>query len=528
MATDILNYFPMATPRESQVKILGAIGDRLAGGKFDNIVLSAPTGTGKSPIGLCASLWATEHLPLLQDVHQGAYYLVTQKLLQDQLQNDAQKARPRACASVKSSESYKCHTYANCGVGRRVLKGHSACGNCPYITARSAFEEAAVGITNYAYLLSCLLYTDKLGPRQLLVADECHTVEDQVIRFSDAQVSYEHVKKWAPLLYWPKLSGMDAYRRWLKAEYVPAISETLANMVALEEGNPDPDSEITELDKHMCKINRALDLTEDLNARKNWVFWEEGDDPEQKSFILRPIFGKDHMGVLDGAAGQRIFMSATPGPKDLFCASLGLDPHRTAYINIGSEFPESHREVHFKPIGSMGSSSKAETLPRLLRTIQKITTLSPERGLIHCASYELGEKIHWALIECGQGHRVVFPKKADDREEAFKKHALTEGSVIISPSMTEGFDFAGELARWQIIAKIAWPYLGDKQVEARRAVDPDWYAMKAAIATIQACGRICRSKEDWGVTYILDSDLGWLMEKNAHLFPKWFTQAFAT
>ena len=92
--------------------------------------------------------------------------------------------------------------------------------------------------------------------------------------------------------------------------------------------------------------------------------------------------------------------------------------------------------------------------------------------------------------------------------------------------MTEGFNMIDDLARWQVIAKVPYPYLGDEQVRAKKDADPDWYIMQTCMTIIQACGRVMRSHEDHGVTYILDTDFKRLYLQNSHFFPKWFTAAF--
>jgi Rad3-related DNA helicase len=100
------------------------------------------------------------------------------------------------------------------------------------------------------------------------------------------------------------------------------------------------------------------------------------------------------------------------------------------------------------------------------------------------------------------------------------------GSVLISPSMMEGFDFVDDLARWQAIIKVPWSYLGDRQVAAKKDQNPEWYDTEAIKAIIQTCGRPVRSKTDHAVTYILDSDFSILWEKyGKRLFPKWWTDA---
>ena len=74
--------FPLERLRPAQATALDFIGDCFEK-DYRDVVISAPTGTGKSDIGAAVGLWSsTQHVTGYQ---AGSYYLVTQKLLQDQL-----------------------------------------------------------------------------------------------------------------------------------------------------------------------------------------------------------------------------------------------------------------------------------------------------------------------------------------------------------------------------------------------------------------------------------------------------------
>jgi Rad3-related DNA helicase len=175
----------------------------------------------------------------------------------------------------------------------------------------------------------------------------------------------------------------------------------------------------------------------------------------------------------------------------------------------------------------MSKKNKAQTLPALLRVVDKILTAHHnEKGVIHCNSYALGNDIYAHFSRTLHDARMLFPTCADDRDSAMAQHKMSPlPTVLVSPSMTEGFDFKDELARWQVVAKMPYPYLGDQQVAAMKERNPDWYALQTASTIIQACGRIVRTEEDHGVTYILDADFNHLWTRHSHFFPPWFKSA---
>lgn len=554
---NILDYFPLTQPRQKQIKACEYIQHKVEEG-YKNIVIAAPTGIGKSAIGVCAGFWIASHIPPL-GVEPGAYYLVTQKLLQDQITNDIYRYRDacQSCASIKTAAEYECPEYGNCCAGIQLataagkLNERSAdfkdkftpeawakkthvcyClaeHSCTYKVAKARWLSSRLSITNYPYFFTARKYTHDIKPRQMLLADECHSLEDQLIRFVDGAVSLAQVKKWTNWTELPKFDQLSQYVSWLEQVYIPKLDLVLKGLQDLEtladDVNHKVSKELAELDNYVCKLRRAVTQLK-LN-QDNWVFWrEDSKDGQDAQYIARPVFGAPFVAeFIESAAPIRLYMSAYPGVPDVFCRNLGLNRDEVAWANLNSDFPVANRRVHYWPIGSMGKSSKLNSLPAMLRTIVKIASKQLERGLIHAQSYELGGQISDALTASGMGDRIIFPKTADDREVAMEKHSETAGAILISPSMKEGFDFAGDKARWQILPKVPYGFLADKQVAKKLELDPEWYQAKAVIDIIQSCGRICRSKDDHGVTYVLDSDFKRLWEKNEHMFPNWFKEA---
>jgi ATP-dependent DNA helicase DinG len=211
----------------------------------------------------------------------------------------------------------------------------------------------------------------------------------------------------------------------------------------------------------------------------------------------------------------------------VFCRSIGLDPDEVARIKLDSAFPKENRPVIMGLVGSMSRKNQERTLPPLLRVVDKILNKhAEEKGIIHCHSYELGRRISDYLKASANASRVIFPRKAEDRDEAVRAHRASPlPTVLISPSVTEGFDFKGDEGRWQIIAKVPYPYLGDRQVAAKKDLDQGWYDLHTIMTVVQSAGRVCRSADDWGVTYVLDEDFKALYDKRKDMFPKWFKEA---
>ncbi len=114
---------------------------------------------------------------------------------------------------------------------------------------------------------------------------------------------------------------------------------------------------------------------------------------------------------------------------------------------------------------------------------------------------------------------IVWARDKDELIENIKDHP-NSGLTIISPSISEGVDFKGDMARAQIILKRPIPYLGDIYVKSYYKGnpdvgierDPDFLDRICFTAMTQQYGRVVRSVDDWGYTVIMDQSITWALK----------------
>lgn len=528
--SDIMRYFPLKEPRKAQVTALQFVEDAISKG-FRDIVIEAPTGVGKSAIACTIAAWSKKHVALdAVNFKPGSFVLVHQKVLQDQLEAELDRlAGTEKAALIKSSVEYPCQAFKRCSVG---LVDHRcdqpAAGACAYRNAKRRFIDATVAVTNYAYFFTERLFSGKIPPRQGLVLDESHGLAKVILGFVGVKIAEASLDKFAPDIDAKALrdiASMADLSAWMVSDYIPAVHAQAELMASLSDGDEKIAKEAHDVMQHYLRI---ADFGEKKD-KSDWIFWKEDDKDGKATLNAKPLHvGPYFSELVEAAAPFRVYMSAYLGPKAVFCREIGLDPKRVAWLRLGSPFEPSKRKVYLLDIGSMARKSQEATLPAMLRTVAKIVTQfnarGAPRGIIHTQSYVLADKIHAALAG-NFGPRLVYPRNADEREDALKRAAAAEGSILISPSVGEGFDFRGDLARWQIICKAPWASLGDKHTAAMADRDPDWYRNEAVKGFIQMCGRICRSEDDHGVTYVLDTDARRLVERSRDELPRWFRVA---
>lgn len=193
-------------------------------------------------------------------------------------------------------------------------------------------------------------------------------------------------------------------------------------------------------------------------------------------------------------------------------------------ITVPSTFPPANRPVIIRPVADMVFKLKEEEWPKLAKGVINVCNQHPdERILIHSVSYQLTEYLK-AYLE-RNGRACIVYANAAERTDALSRFAKSINSVILAPSLDRGIDLVGDACRVQVIAKCPFLNLKDRQIAARRYSKNGelWYAVNTIRTIIQMCGRVVRSEDDYGVTYILDRQFSSnLWPRYKRLFPSWW------
>lgn len=524
-------FFPFKKIRDCQKEILDKIIEN-----WDNhsdFIIEAPTGIGKSAIAVALCR-------MFED--QKAWILTTQKLLQSQYVNDFGDL---GLTEIKSKENYCCkRDNCNCLEGRAIAtslakltnyKGNSAkfyscLKDCNYIEAKVKFLNSPISITNYSYFLNAVKYTEDIETRGLMICDECHSVEKNIMDFIEIEFSEgfatnvlhidknmlpkdeENFMAFLSLTYKTRLAGIIAE---LKAKMTDCADRERLSISKL----------YTKYDRHMCKLNRFLEAY--ALGPKNWIF-EIGEEKKFKEhnilYTFKPLFinmfANDNLFI---KANKRIYFSATVISKKNFCNSLGLDEEKTFFMSVGSPFKVENRPIRYTPIAKMSYGNVDGALSKIVDEVDRIVGKFPnEKGIIHTNNYKIAKYIKENTEFCDR----MLIHNSENRADVLNEHMESkESTILLSPSMAEGVDLRDDFSRFQIVCKIPFPFLGDKRISMRKDVDEGWYFTEAIKILCQAVGRSIRNEEDFADTYILDASFEFLYRRNKSLFPKWFKEA---
>lgn len=512
------------------------------------VFFDAPTGTGKSLIG--------ELVRRELEVRQGLYVCST-KSLQDQYARDFDYAKVlKGRANYTPTTQQRHHqqqrsfdralqsriTCADCdrspGGAPREDQSCTWCEfveDCPYLRARDSAIAAPVGILNTAYALASWNHNPTFKGRELVVADESDLLERELMGFVEIRVPRKVVAELGVDV--PKKgSHMPTIRSWLVDVIAPGVAEMVK--ARKRSGLRDVES-VREVDRFESLVADVLRVQE---REDGWVRdggEEDGDGGRRGSsdgLVLKPV----HVGDLGDKylwshADRWLCMTGTLVSAEMEAEALGLEDAGIKWdeVRAGMQFPVENRRVVYVPAGKMTRKSEEEGLPGVLRAVEVVLEAHPGVNvLVHTHTYKLAEAVSRHVKRCRVvlgGRPVITYQNSWGRDDAlglFKGHADKGGSVLVAASMDRGVDLPGDLCRVQVIVKVPFASLGDRQVSARMSTPGGqlWYQVGTTRTIMQMTGRAVRGMDDYAVTYVLDESFGKVYGEGRRmgLWPEWW------
>jgi ATP-dependent DNA helicase DinG len=533
----ILDYWPMknSKPRKSQEIIFDWISKLPADKKY--ILLEMPVGAGKSPSAITFSGYVARSFG-------NSFVLTPQKILQRQYEESFER---HLIGTVYGKSNYECASKnTNCDIGGDIKP---ECSGCPAKEAMGAAIQSPNMVLNYTLALLLFKFIDKkkLKPRKLMIFDECHTLENHLTEFNAVSISELRCKKLDLKFRVPK--NIDLAMEWIQTEYFPKVARKLQEYSDIVDGINDElefsPRKLTGDERQSFKNYKDMKEHADSVGMLYSMSLEELKErfvlvQEKQSFKFKELYGKNvfHQ-LVKPMADKFLFMSSTILNKDAYCRDLGINPEEAAFISVPSEFPVENRPVLYMPQFKMNyewsNDSNYQNRKDMIMKIKDVCDLhKTDSGIIHTGSFQVAE---WLVEELSGllDHQIMHhnpsAKLGINRDTVIANYlsvSETQPTILISPSITEGLDLKNDLARFAIFMKVPYPYLGDAWVKRRMELSKEWYNRQAMIAIIQGAGRIVRSNEDWGYTYILDASFNYLYYNMQRSIPEWWKDGFQT
>lgn len=410
---------------------------------------------------------------------------------------------------------------------------------CPYVVAKTKAELADLAVVNTSlFITDSNLGRGAFTGRDLVVLDEADKLEDELLGHVEINISEARRERMGLLA--PRRKTVEkTWPAWVQGEAIPCVTDYLAGLKRPNDpgtyiGGPASSKEIKEYKSTVTLLDNLRLLEQELQAG-GWVY----DGYDRGDVIFRPVRVSSYGHLLWSHGRRFLLMTATPISPELMLEEIGWEEEYEV-VTIPNMFPIENRPVYPIPVADMSYKAKVNsgggTWDEMVEGVRAVLNKHPnERILVHTVSYELARHIKDGLKlnpspPTDQSNRpIITYTESRGKEDALRDYKSYPNSVLIASSMDRGVDLPGDLCTVQVIAKIPFPNMKDKRINARMfsVGGTAWYRIQAIRSLIQMCGRGMRSKDDTCVTYVLDEQFKTNLWKSDHLFPKWFTDAIS-
>ena len=511
--------------------------------KIKNIIISAPTGSGKSIMAMFSS-------KILQNLGFSGYIIASDLSLQDQYENDFKLYDTLNYFSVKGVDNYLCHinnlkfSLGECHIKNISYEEVSKLGcykTCAYHQARKKAMNSRVSLLNYSYWLLQRNYVAKklesepFKKRNFVFFDEAHKI-DEIIQnhFSprfEKNLSFQ-LEKLNDLLF--------KYNFILDRYYQRTDIEIIINKLIKEQDNDKLFKYLLELELVLkYYVNKINDIkiyaTRNLKNKSiipaNWrkIFYyldkikdihcklEDYNEIIKNEGIENIIKREDTLELnfntlneeklirkyLHNESNFKIFMSATIGSIDKYIKIMGIDKDNYVYINMDNMFDYKKSPIFYLPYFKLSFKNKDNNINEVIKIMDLIINKHhvDQKGIIHSGSYEFTKKI---LENSKIADRLLSYTNTTEKKEVLKIFEKSKNKILIGPSLLEGLDLKDDKSRFQIFFKVPYPSLADPLIKAKLQTNPIWYSWKTLCNILQGMGRSIRSIDDWAITYLLD------------------------
>ena len=417
-------------------------------------------------------------------------------------------------------------TRHDCADGHCRRKGESKYTHCVdnhtciYFNQVEEAVASPICSMNFAGFLSQTQFTKRFSQRELIILDEGHNIESQLMNFISITLTDSDLNG----LILPELQTPEEYAVWI-------IENDIINILGQQRLLAQQAENIKRADDLENQIRKLLAFLSVMEGEEHsqWVCEYNKNPGYATKVIFKPVYIDKYAHNYIFNMGKRVLiMSATILNVNVIARSLGIKKEDIAARRLNSDFPVKQRPIYYKPVAKMvgGNARMSEWANKLVKAVNDIAGKYPrQRGIIHTHNFAIADLL---LDKCTAvvKERLLYQKTFKNKTQMLDVHAGSVDTIIVAPAMHEGVDLIDDLSRFQIICKIPFAnFHQDKQLAVRKELDPQFYDWLTALKLVQSVGRSIRSAEDWADTYIIDESFGWWYKANKKMLPKWFIEA---
>jgi Rad3-related DNA helicase len=395
-------------------------------------------------------------------------------------------------------------------------------------------------VTNYAYWMNvqranrdggglCIRNKSKevVNPFEYLILDEAHNADKELSGFLHTEITLRELKDvleedegWFGLL--DGESPISEWKKWAKHE----IDENIKPLIEMRAESAGSSADMKMLKRTMV-LAQKLEMI--ANAPdKGWVV----DAIKSRAvkgvggYQFDPVWPAQYAeSALFKGIEKVVLISATLRPKTL--QLLGIDDEQSSFKEYPFIFDRKRCPVYWVPTVRMNFRTTDVEKMSWVHRIDRIIEMRLDRkGIVHVPSFHLQRfflqhtehkgLMKWNDTSWGAGEELGTAKVIESYLRA------KAPCVLVSPSLSTGYDFAGSACEYQVIGKVPFPDMQSKAAQERKKRDPGYANYLAMQSLVQASGRGMRYAGDQCETLCVDDSVGWFMQNNRGMAPGWF------
>lgn len=535
-------------PRDGQDDVVEEIIAHYLTGK-QTVILDAPTGSGKSIIGMVTAV----SLDKILEKSQGSIIVTGTNFLLKQYDDDHHGkpyfhkiigADNYGCAlrvkmkhkETTAKDCYQKSKYFYSTFGENFVPDE--CKVCEFAESRKLKNKKKITTTNYAYYFLDRLYIDRVtkgvdpqpsfGRKTLTVFDEAHAINEIFSNVYTVFFSKSRYNEYMSDLEF--LTGKDSHsvRAYSKSLGI-VLDATEKNMVRPSNAGSylkillkfydfvktiidkkaswsDNEKDYDSFKLLFKKYEGLFCRTEDLMIYGIHVTTDCKKDPVE--LTIKPIFIGELSKEILSKTDHVLLMSATVTPSFLEETML---LENTGFVRAPYVFEEDDKTIVMEKDSMIKMNfhtlKESSTYKKAVALISRYCGYHRfENGILVVSSFKQGKLLHDFLVK-KIPHKIIEHSQGTPLASAIRRFQQSEGpTLLISPSIHEGVDLPGDLSKFQIIFKAPFASLADQRMKHimynYRAV----FNMMTVMKLVQSLGRSTRFKGDRSVTYFIDSN----------------------
>ena len=540
------------SPRPNQLEYINKVIEAFLISNKRYVVLNAPTGTGKSIIGAVVadvinSLCKTKQYQIQGEEgneDRASLILMHNNALTKQYHETFAEFGNQEFLLLKGANNYSCNALStpeepfsaeSCAVMKFKKEGlneiiNKYCDKCEYQRIKKMKNASRNVITNFSYYFVDRQFSDVFKPRDIVIWDEAHTVNDSFCEHNAIYFSQDRLQKFYDELSDSlKMMDMDVFKKIKNVQkdleegkitdnnyksYLNILNEVYHR--AYDEAQALADSSGHDMNKYM-KYSKIAKKYFNLGCKVDDLLVYNYEHifefvPKTLEASVKPIFIGTMFEQTLIHSRFNLFMSATIS-KEYLTETLKLNEQDVEFIKVPPTFPKEHKLIIFFNTQNLNYRSMQEesTLKTLDDSVRKIVDKHvsefQENGVILTPSFAVTERMANTIRKAKIPVEIFEHQRGMKADQIIEKFKRSKGpSILLSPSIYEGVDLPGDLSRYQIIVKAPFPSLAEKRMKYILDHHQKIYNLLTIQKIVQGGGRSVRSEDDYAVTYILDTN----------------------